>query len=284
VRNHSALSRIIPFAALTTLVSVSLHSNATAAADEYATIFYRSGTLRIEAYLYKPAGAGPFPLVIYNHGNRGDGLERTEQPQTAVARLLPGAGYAVLVPERRGFGKSDGPTVAQALDGSDRNEKQVRRSQAEADDVLAALDVVKHDPAINMGRLAVMGYSLGGQVAVFAASRSDAFGAVINQAGGSLSWNGNPLLQQALVGAARKIRIPNLGMVAENDATTDAVKRVYEAARAAGSAAELIVYPSFRPPAAFADDGAPGHALFRPEGLPIWGADVVAFLARHIHA
>jgi dienelactone hydrolase len=277
------LSRIIPFAALTALATVSLHSHATAASDEYATIFYRSGTLKIEAYLHKPAGAGPFPLVIYNHGNRGRGLERTEQPQRAVARLLTGAGYAVLVPERRGFGKSEGPTVAQEVGGSHRNEKQVRRSQAETDDVLAALDVVKGDPSINMKQLAVMGYSLGGQVAVFAASRSDAFAAVINQAGGSLSWNGNPLLQQALVSAARKIRIPSLSMVAENDATTDAVKRVHEVARAAGSAAELIVYPPFKPSAAVAGS-APGHALFQPEGVPIWGPDVVAFLRRELHA
>jgi dienelactone hydrolase len=276
VRNHTTPSRIILFASLTTLASVSLHSNATGAPDEYATIFYRSGMLRIEAYLYKPAGAGPFPLVIYNHGNRGDGLERTEQPQTAVARLLTGAGYAVLVPERRGFGKSEGPTVAQEVRGSDRNEKQVRRSQAETDDVLAALDVVKRDPSINMRQLAVMGYSLGGQVAVFAASRSDAFGAVINQAGGSLSWNGNPLLQQALVSAARTIPVPSLGMVAENDATTDAVKRVYEVARAAGSAAELIVYPPFKPSAAVSGS-APGHGCFNLKASQSGGETSLCF-------
>ena len=28
------------------------------------TVFYQSGDLRIEAYLYLPAGDGPFPLVV----------------------------------------------------------------------------------------------------------------------------------------------------------------------------------------------------------------------------
>src|SRR5712691_941930 len=35
----------------------------------YTTIYYKSGRLKIEAYLYKPQkGEAPFPLVIYNHG------------------------------------------------------------------------------------------------------------------------------------------------------------------------------------------------------------------------
>jgi dipeptidyl aminopeptidase/acylaminoacyl peptidase len=36
----------------------------------YETVFYPSGKLKIEAYVYKPEGAGPFPVIIYNHGSR----------------------------------------------------------------------------------------------------------------------------------------------------------------------------------------------------------------------
>src|SRR5438132_10153948 len=32
----------------------------------YTTVFYKSGRLNIEAYLYRPKGDGLFPLVIYN--------------------------------------------------------------------------------------------------------------------------------------------------------------------------------------------------------------------------
>ena len=131
------------------------------------------------------------------------------------------------------------------------------------------MDYLKSDPSINMKRVALMGYSLGGQVSVFAASRSDAFVALINQAGGFLSWNGNPLLQQALVDAAHRLRVPSLNMVAENDATTEAVRQVSEAARANGTAAELIIYPSYTPPDPNSSD-APGHLIFRPAGLHIW--------------
>jgi hypothetical protein len=39
------------------------------------TTFYPSGKFKIEAYVYKPEGTGPFPVVIYNHGSRA-GHER----------------------------------------------------------------------------------------------------------------------------------------------------------------------------------------------------------------
>src|SRR3954463_8493742 len=35
----------------------------------YDTLFYTHDGLTLEAYLYKPEGAGPFPLVVYNHGS-----------------------------------------------------------------------------------------------------------------------------------------------------------------------------------------------------------------------
>src|SRR5256712_7662975 len=75
----------------------------------YSEVFYPSGNLRIQAYLYKPDGDGPFPVVIYNHGSR-DGRERTSVPFHYVGKMLTQAGCVVLVPERRGYGESDGST------------------------------------------------------------------------------------------------------------------------------------------------------------------------------
>ena len=247
---------------------------------DYATVFYRSGALRIVAHSYRPAGAGPFPLVIYNHGAR-TGRERTEQAFPEIARLLTDAGYAVLVPERRGFGKSEGLTLAEDVGGGYRGPKLVQRIQAEADDVLAAVEYVKNDPSVDTRRIAIMGYSLGGMVTLSATSRTNTFVAAINPAGGALNWNQYPVLQKALLDAAGKIRVPLLSMVAENDATTAAARGVHGAAQAHGTPAQLIIYPPFTPSLPFPGN-APGHALFTLEGIGIWGRDVVAFLDTHL--
>src|SRR4029450_9585731 len=88
------------------LVGVAMSVSAQSA-PSYTEVFYASGGLRIQAYLYKPEGDGPFPAVIYNHGSR-NGRERQSVPFEHIGSLLTGAGYVVLVSERRGYGRSDG--------------------------------------------------------------------------------------------------------------------------------------------------------------------------------
>jgi len=149
----------------------------------YSEVFYQSANLRIQAYLYKPDGDGPFPVVIYNHGSR-DGRERASVPFQYVGKMLTRAGYAVLVPERRGYGKSDGSTWREEV-GSDQY-RLITRLQAETDDVLAAVEYLRTVRFADTSRMGVMGWSFGGIVTMLAASRSTAFLAAVDQAGGLL--------------------------------------------------------------------------------------------------
>ncbi len=87
----------------------------------------QSGTLRIEAYVYRPTGTGPFPVVIYSHGSR-KGYEREERPMAFVGNMLASQGYLVLVPERRGYGKSDGRTFTEEV-GSDVGGKMIAQAR-----------------------------------------------------------------------------------------------------------------------------------------------------------
>lgn len=244
----------------------------------YETISYPSGKLKIEAYVFKPEGSGPFPVVVYNHGSRA-GHEREERPFAYVGEMLAASGYVVVVPERRGYGKSDGPTFEEVV-GEDRGPRFVTRVQQETDDVLAAVEFTKTLPYVDPARMGVMGWSFGGIVSVFAASRSTAFRAVVDQAGAALTWDYSPAMQGALKESAGKMQIPLLAMVAENDRTTESVKAVVREAQKHGAAAKLIVYPAFKP----RDAGgvAPGHMIFGKEGARLWEADVKEFLARYL--
>jgi len=245
--------------------------------SEYQDILYSSGTLRIQAYLYRPSGDGPFPAVIYNHGTR-DGRERASVPFEHIGRMLTRAGYAVMVPERRGYGKSDGEIWWREA-GNDQA-SVIRRLQAETDDVLASADYLRGLPYVDPKRLALMGWSFGGVVTMLATARSSAFLAAVNQAGGALTGDANPNMRSALIEAAGKSKTPTLFMVAKNDRTTSSATTLAGIFQKRNAPHSLVIYEPFSPPQP--TKAAPGHALFSAQGTDLWEKDVIEFLGRHL--
>jgi dienelactone hydrolase len=250
------------------------------AGSTYSEVFYLSGNLRIQAYLYKADGDGPFPVVIYNHGSR-DGREATPVPFQYIGKMFTHAGYVVLVPERRGYGKSDGSMWRRDV-GNDPS-RLITRLQAEADDVLAAIDYLRTVPSADTNRIGIMGWSFGGIVTMLAASRSAAFAVAVDQAGGALAWDGNAYLRGALVAAAEKSVTPTLFMVAKNDRSTLSITILAEIFKTRDVPHRMIIYEPFTP-----DQGirvaAPGHALFSEQGASVWESDLVQFLGRYLGA
>jgi carboxymethylenebutenolidase len=244
----------------------------------YTEVFYPSGGLSIQAYLYKPFGDGPFPAVIYNHGSR-QGSERRPTPFLYIGNLLTQAGYVALVVERRGYGRSDGATIRDEV-GNNRR-RLVARLQAETDDVLAARDYLLTRSFVDAKRIGVMGWSFGGIVTMFAVSRSNDFVVAVNQAGGALTWDGNADIRNALVAAAEKANTPTLLMVAQNDRTTESITTVAEIYNRRGVPHRALVYEPFVPQGA-ASDTPPGHRVFSAEGVHVWEKDVLEFLARYL--
>jgi dienelactone hydrolase len=250
-------------------------------APPHETVFYQHDGLRLEAYFYRPEGEGPFPLIVYNHGSAPAGQERVEWPAGFMGYLLPPAGYALLVPERRGYGRSEGLPFSEAI-GSDRGGAYVTRMRAEAGDLLAAVDHVTRDPAFRVDprRRGMIGYSFGGIVTTLAISGRDDFAGAVIQAPGALNWDRSAELRAALTAAAEKIKVPIQCLVAENDATTESARAV--CAAAGNAPAELKVYPPFTSTRPLNAAAAPGHALFSPQGLSIWKDDVMAFLDKYV--
>jgi dienelactone hydrolase len=192
----------------------------------YTEVFYPSGSLRIHAFLYKPKGDGPFPVVIYNHGER-TGRPRRPVRNEHIGNLLTQAGYVVLVPERRGYVSSNGPMFSEDV-GFDWGQRFIARVEAETDDVFAALDYLRTLPFADTKRIGIMGYSLGGIVTTFAISRSTTFAVAINQAGAAGAWNISADLRSALIATGERATTQALLQVAQNDRTTDSITTLAE--------------------------------------------------------
>jgi dienelactone hydrolase len=246
---------------------------------------YNSGNLRIAAYLYAPAGEGPFPVVIYNHGDRDN--PRRCVPFEYIGDMLSQNGYVVLVPERRGYGNSEGKTIREEIGDvedkiSNREEidrddgkKLVGRLKAEATDVLSAIPFLEKQQNVDMNRLSIMGWSYGGIVTLFAASQMR-FHAAIAQAPASQTWDLSAELRKALKEAASYVISPVFISVAENDRTTAVVR---ELDQVLNERSFKRIYQKFAPHCFPPAPAAPGHAIFRAEGMPIWENDVLLFLS-----
>src|ERR1700685_17196 len=109
-------------ALFTLLLSGAAFSQAPQSADP-ETVEVPSGALHLKAYLWKPAGPGPFPAVLFNHGRSDDPQHQTPNLTiTATAKILGPVfakhGYVFLHPFRRGEGLSadQGPFIGDLLD------------------------------------------------------------------------------------------------------------------------------------------------------------------------
>src|SRR6266496_3907906 len=125
--------------------------------------------------------------------------------------------------------------------------------------------------------------SLGGVLSMHTASRSTAFLAAVDQAGGALSWDGNAHLRSALVAAAEKSVTPTLFMVAKNDRTTSSITTLAEIFKARDLPHRMVIYEPFTPAQGFRF-AAPGHALFSEQGASVWESDLMQFLGRYLGA
>jgi dienelactone hydrolase len=116
-----------------------------------------------------PAGAGPFPAVVFNHGSGG--LLPLSMPGV---RALPELGYAAFLAIRRGHNGQPGTfwedRVTAAWGGPEMNEQLMAALLDELRDVRAAVGWVVDRPEVDRERVALVGSSYGGVLIVLAAA------------------------------------------------------------------------------------------------------------------
>jgi dipeptidyl aminopeptidase/acylaminoacyl peptidase len=252
---------------------------------------WKSDGFTIDGLLYLPpdTGAAKVPLVVDVHGgpfgaygNRND----------AFVAFLVGHGWAVLRPNPRGssnYGVKFAAANKNDLGGGDYR------------DVMAGVDAVLAKYPLDAAKMALMGYSYGGEMAAFVEGKTDRFKAVISAAPvidqfseygtEKGSWYdrwyfGKPwehlenAWRQSPLAGATKAKTPFLLLQGESD-TTDPLgqsEEMYRALRQEGVPVELVTYPR--------EDHGPlaGGMYGRPSPEPWHGYDarqrVVEFLSR----
>src|SRR5262249_662554 len=144
------------------------------------------------------------------------------------------------------------------------------------DDQLAGLDYVKRLNYVDTSRLAVAGCSFGGIQTLLAAERGAGYKAAIAISPAAQSWNGNPLLQERLLRAVRRIAMPVMILQPPKDESLEPSRVLGAEFTKLGKPYVGKIYPPEGP------EEFQQHCFGGARGMHVWAADAIAFLDREM--
>jgi dienelactone hydrolase len=244
------------------------------------------------AYLVRPVGDGPFPLVIMNHGVSLDPKQRSFFPLVEfrdAAQWFAKRGYLVVAPVGSGYGAAAidiperglyGPFFSKIGKCSNPNFHAAGLAVAQVDRWI--IEYLAAEKRIVPRDVIVVGQSAGGwaSIALSSLNPPEVKAIITFAAGRGGRVDGKPnnnCAPDRLVEATRDFgstsRVPMLWIYIENDTFFGPAlsKRMHDAFTVAGGKAEYHLLPPF---------GGDGHFLIgSADSIPLWSPLVERFLS-----
>jgi len=240
---------------LAVIIALLTLTQAAAAAPELVEI--PEGSLKLKAYLYRPAGDGPFPAVVALHGCAG--LAGRSGPVAGRYRdwgeRLASAGFVVLFPDSFGSrGLSSQCSV---------RERSVRTARERVADAVAARHWLQSHGWVVAKHVSLLGWQNGGGAALWTVRRRARPGA----------GEGSPDFRSAvaLYPGCRQLRqtewsarVPTLVLVGAADdwGPASLCEQMVAGARGRSAQAQIVVYPG-----AYAEFDHPNKPVGQLNGL-----------------
>ena len=182
---------------------------------------------QIEISVHTPPGLGPFPLLVFNHGD----VEMSHPSVKYKARFRDPVitatflklGLAVALPARPGVGRSDGRYSYSHYAVNDGDASYKARQHSEA--VLSALNGLKQAPDLKQDQILLAGQSAGGDTVMYMSTLAlPGFRGVINFSGGRSNHRQgenptfeNKMMVEGWAELGRMAKVPAMLVFAEND-------------------------------------------------------------------
>jgi len=236
------------------------------------------GNNRLEMTLYLPRGPGPFPTLVFSHGDitldSAHIRRKSRVRDFNFATLFLDLGIAVAFPARSGVAMSEG-TYQRQFSRSDGD--ALYKGKVHAEEILAAVDYLRKLPPVARDRIVLAGQSAGGYASSTAAGTSPAWLAgVINFSGGRTDMvygeparGHNRMMIEGFAELGRTTRVAVQLVFAENDSrySADTIRASHEAFVREGGKATLALYPP---------QPGDGHHVIANRAL--WSGDVKRYL------
>ncbi|MEX3959905.1 alpha/beta hydrolase family protein [Trinickia sp. EG282A] len=218
------------------------------------------GDVAMHTEVYKPAGDGPFPTLIFSHGRAADGLDRAKLAHpigNGHVRYWLAKGFAIVAPVRVGYGKTGGPDIEDSGSwfdsfGTCRSRPDYRKlARVTAQETSAAINWARAQTWVDSKRIVLEGGSVGGFATVAtAATHPSGVIAYINFAGGagglpdrSPGHSCDPeQMKEVMAELGKTTALPGIWLYAENDHYwgPEAPRRWFDAFVSGGSPAEFV--------------------------------------------
>jgi dienelactone hydrolase len=238
------------------------------------------------ALLFRPPGAGPFPLAVIAHASTENAMRRSQMPQPeyrALAGRLVARGFAVLVPERPGHGATGGKYLEEQ--GGCDEADYARSGRVTADEIAAAAGLLRAQAFIRADAMVVIGHSAGGWGALALAGEDPkSIAAIIafapGRGGHADDVPDRVCAPHTLIDAAGKFgktaRVKVTWLVAANDSYFSPAfsRRLADAFRSGGGRVDFHALPAH---------GSEGHWLAESEGgLKLAASELDRVLKSHV--
>jgi len=198
--NERLMPGVLRLAAALFILLACATSRATEFISESAQVPIRNAggsgrDVRMVTGVFRPAGEGPFPVIVYSHGRSGraEDRRRTRVPDIrSHVRYWIDKGFAVIAPIRPGYGQTgdidrEGSGVRYDVFGNCWGPPDFQHAASAAREaVLATLNWIGQQSWADASRVVLVGTSMGGLASV-ATAAADPKGVVgyINFAGGT---------------------------------------------------------------------------------------------------
>lgn len=222
----------------------------------------------LQVTVFQPLGAGPFPVVVLNHGKEtgNNHLQPRNRVITATREFLK-RGYAVVAPMRQGFAGSGGTAIGEGCNIEGNGE-------AQAQDVVAVVRWLGTQSWADTSSMMMIGQSHGGLTTMAYSQNPDpGFKLFVNFAGGLKYTTGcqwELALRDAFQSYGKQSKTASIWFYGENDSyfPPNVIGPAFKAFVDAGGNAEMVAYGPF---------SVDAHSMFgNVDGLDIWLERVLA--------
>jgi dienelactone hydrolase len=194
-------------------------------------------------------------------------------------------GYVFLGLFRQGTGlsKDQGESTADLMTKAlrekgqqERNKVQMQQLQtSDLQDMSSGLALLRRRTDVDTNRIAVLGHSFGGSLALLVAEYDPEIKAVVVFGAAGYSWNVSQQLRTRLSDAVKKINVPVMLVYAQNDYSLNPAYGLDSVMNLIGKQHVLKIYPQF------GNSPAEGHNIIFLKA-DLWKGEVFKFLRQHL--